>query len=105
VVNQSVSAEELIKKLRSQGRKRGGVALEEGGDGVGEDEADFTMGVNWGRGCWHVLKRNSAASRNSVRFHEVKNANDAVHTNQREYIRTYSVFLSSCLLPANRPRN
>ena len=42
-------------QLRSQGRKRGDVALEEGGDGVGEDEADFTMGVNWGRGCWHVL--------------------------------------------------
>jgi len=39
VVNQSVSAEKLIKKLRSQGRKREG----EGGDGVGEgeDEADF----------------------------------------------------------------
>ena len=48
MVNQSVSAEELIKKLRSQGRKRGGVALEEGGDGVGEDEADFLIGVNWG---------------------------------------------------------
>jgi len=43
VVNQSVSAEKLIKKLRSQGRKREGTALEESGDGVGEgeDEADF----------------------------------------------------------------
>jgi hypothetical protein len=103
VVNQSVSAEELIKKLRSQGRKRGGVALEEGGDGVGEDEADF----DWSKlgkavGMFFATVPPLETLCGPIRY---KNASDAVHTNQREYIRTYSVFLSSCLLPANRPRN